>query len=315
MKIVVTEPLHMADGVRSALERLGTVAYGPFNSAALARELPDCNVLVLRLGHYLDGHLLGLAPQLHFVVTATTGLDHIDLSAAQARGIRVISLRDCPDAIRDVSATAEHSWALLLALLRRIPPAAAHVREGGWNRDLFFGAQLRGKQLGILGHGRIGSMVARYGHAFGMKVVAHDVDPERIVPPAIPAALEEVVRTSDILSLHVTASAENRHFVGRRLIASMKPGAVIVNTARGAILDEAAVAEAVAAGRLAGVAVDVIEGEETSRVDASPLLASLRAGHNVLVTPHIGGATFESIAQAEAAVVQILSAAMDGARS
>jgi D-3-phosphoglycerate dehydrogenase len=314
MKIVVAEPLHMAAGVKSALERLGTVAYGPFDRAALARELPACNVLMLRLAHYLDGSLLDLAPQLRFVVTATTGLDHIDLSAAEARGIRVISLRDCPGAIRDVSATAEHTWALLLALLRNIPSAAAHVQNGGWNRDLFFGAQLRGKQLGILGHGRIGSMVARYGGAFGMKVVAYDTRPDQVVPPTTPATLEDVVRTSDVLSVHVTASDENLHLIDRTLVAAMKPGAVIVNTARGSIMDEAAVSEAVVSGCLAGVAVDVVDGEEAGRVDASPLLACLRAGHNVLITPHIGGATIESIAQAEAAVVQVLSAAVDRTR-
>jgi D-3-phosphoglycerate dehydrogenase len=314
MKIVVAEPLHMAAGVKSSLERLGTVAYGPFDRAALARELTACNILVLRLGHYLGADLLDLAPQLRFVVTATTGLDHIDLSAAQGRGVRVISLRDCPDAIRDVSATAEHTWGLLLALLRRIPSAATHVQEGGWNRDLFFGAQLRGKQLAILGYGRIGSMVAHYGEAFGMKVVAYDIRPESIVPPATPVALKDVVRTSDVISVHVTASAENRHFISRTLIASMKPGAVIVNTARGSIVDETALSEAVASGRLAGAAVDVVDGEEADRVEASPLLTCLRAGHNVLITPHIGGATIESVAQAEGAVVKELSAALDAVR-
>lgn len=304
MKIVVTEPLHLAEEVKQALAALGSVVYGPFDDTALALELADCDAMMVRLGRHIGRPLLAAAPNLRFILTATTGLDHIDLAAARAASVRVISLRDCPDAIRDVSATAEHCLGLLLALIRNTPAAAAHVLAGGWDRDRFWGTQLRGKRLGIIGYGRIGAMVARYAAAFGMEIVACDQIPEKVAAPALAVSFEELLRSADIVSLHVTALPENRHLIDRAAIARLKQGAVLVNTARGAVVDETALAEGLASGRLRGVAVDVLAGEEHGDIAESPLLAAARAGHNVLITPHIGGATRESIAQTETALIE-----------
>ena len=303
MKVVVAEPQLMSEETKSALASLGRVAYGPFETEALVHQLGDCEVLVVRLGHYIGGDLIHRAPKLRYVVSATTGLDHIDLAAAQAAGVRVVSLRDCRDAIQDVSATAEHTWGLLLALVRNTHAAAGHVLAGGWERNRFWGSQLRGRLLGIVGHGRIGAMVAHYGAAFGMEVVACDTEPARIVEPAKPLPLLEVIRASDAISIHVAAIPANRHLIDRALIAEMKRGAVLVNTARGSIVDEAALAEAVASGLVTGAAVDVLTGEERGDIESSPLLRCARAGHNVLITPHIGGATREAIARTEGEVV------------
>ncbi len=310
MKIVVTEPLHMAEEAKAALAALGTVTYGPLDDATLQAELTDTDVLMVRLGRHIGEPLLQAAPNLRFVVTATTGLDHIDLDAARRRGIRVVSLRDCPGAIKDVSATAEHCLGLILALVRGTVPAAAHVTEGGWDRDRFFGRQLRGKRLGIIGYGRIGALLARYADALGMEVVAHDRDEAGIAAPASSMPLDELLGTSDIVSIHVTADPDNRHLLDDAAIARMRRGAFVINTARGSLVDETALAAAVASGQLAGVAVDVLEGEEMHATGASPLLGAARAGHNVLITPHIGGATFEAIRQAECAVIDVLAGAL-----
>jgi D-3-phosphoglycerate dehydrogenase len=245
---------------------------------------------------------------LRFLVTATTGLDHVDREAVDCGGIRLVCLRDCPGAITDVSATAEHCLGLMLALVRRTMPAAQHVLAGGFDRNPFFGRQMRGKRIGIIGYGRIGALMGGYAHALGMEVVAHDRDPARIVPPAQAIQLAELIRTSDIVSIHVTADPGNRHLLGKAEVAGMKRGAYVLNTARGSLADEAPLADAVAAGHLAGVAVDVIDGEERGEQAASPLLAAARSGHNVIVTPHIGGATFEAIRQAECAVIEVLRA-------
>jgi D-3-phosphoglycerate dehydrogenase len=302
MKIVVTEPLRISTEVKQRLAALGEVAYGPFDDRSLRRELADCDVLMVRLGRRIDGDLLAEAPRLRFILTATTGLDHIDLDAARAN-VRVISLRDCPAAIMDVSATAEHSWGLLLALVRRIPAAAADVLSGGWDRDRFWGTELKGKQLGIVGYGRIGKMVAGYAAAFGMDVVACDRHPAKVCSPAAPVTFAELLEESDIVSVHVTASPENRHLFDEAALTRFKPGAFLINTARGSLVDEQALAKLVGSGRLAGVAVDVLDGEGQKSLESSPLLACARAGYNVVITPHIGGATTAAIARSEGAVV------------
>jgi D-3-phosphoglycerate dehydrogenase len=304
MKIVVTEPLHLAERVKQTLAELGSVVYGPFDDRALARELPDCQVLMVRLGRHVGDAIFSAAPRLRYILTATTGLDHVDLDAAKAASVQVISLRDCPGEILDVSATAEHCFGLLLALLRHTPAAAAHVLEGGWDRDRFWGTQLKGKCLGVIGYGRIGAMVARYAASFGMDVIACDKTPTKINPPAKPVSFDEILRHADVVSVHVTATPENRNLIDRAAVARLKRGAVLINTARGSVVDEAALADAVRRGQLLGVAVDVLAGEEHGEVSDSPLLAAAREGCNVLITPHIGGATLESIARTETALVE-----------
>lgn len=312
-KIVVTEPVLMDEEVRSVLSAIGDVTWGPFRNGELEGAIADCEVLMVRLGRYIGQTLLARAPKLQFIVTATTGLDHIDLRTAQGAGVRVISLRDCPEAIKDISATAEHTIGLLLALLRHTPAAAAHVLAGGWDRDRFWGTQLRGKRCGIIGYGRVGAMVAKYAAAFGMDVVAHDKIPEKVEPPAHLVGFEELIESSDVVSIHATANSENRHLVDKEVVKRLKRGAVLVNTARGSLVDEAALAEAVSAGNLLGVAIDVLEGEEGDDLRLSPLLACARVGHNVVITPHIGGATIESIKQAEGVVVKYLQALLTSA--
>lgn len=304
MKIVVTEPLHLAEAVKQSLGALGRVVYGPFDDRAFAGELAGCDVLMVRLGRHIGPSLFAAAPNLRFILTATTGLDHLDLDAARAASVRVVSLRDCPQAIMDVSATAEHCIGLLLALMRHTPAAAAHVLAGGWDRDLFWGTQLKGKRLGVIGYGRIGAMVAGYAASFGMNAVAYDNMPEKIGPPATSVSLDELLQSSDVVSVHVTATPENRHLIDRAAIAKLKRGAVLINTARGSLVDEAALAEAVESGQILGVATDVLAGEEHGDVAHSPLLAFARAGHNVLITPHIGGATREAIARTETVLVE-----------
>jgi D-3-phosphoglycerate dehydrogenase len=311
MKIVVTEPEFMSEDLKVHLAGLGAVSFGPFDDRTLGGELALAEVLMVRLGRFIDFSVFTRAPKLRFVVTATTGLDHIDMSGAITAGVRVISLRDCPKAIKNVSATAEHTIGLMLALMRHIPSAAAHVLNGGWDRTLFWGSQVRGKRLGIIGHGRIGSLVARAASGLGMKVVAYDYNAQAVFEPALAVSFDELIETSDVVSIHVTSSQDNRNLaLDKDAIRRLKEGVFLINTARGRLIDEEAVSAGVRSGHLAGVAADVLAGEERGDGKFSPLLKCARAGYNVLITPHIGGATYESIAQAEAAVVDVLAAAL-----
>jgi len=315
MKIVVTEPQFMSEPVRASLTRLGQVSFGPFDDRSFEHAIAHAKVLVVRLGRLIDAAVFAKASGLRFVVTAATGLDHIDLDAAKAAGVRVISLRDCPESVRDVSATAEHTIGLMLALLRHIPSSASHVLAGGWDRTRFWGSQVRGKRLGIIGYGRVGSMVAQSAAGLGMRVVAFDSDPQLICAPAEPVTFEELLQTSDIVSIHATSAPENRHLLDRKAIERLKAGGVLINTARGHLIDEIALAAAIRSGNLAGVAADVLDGEERGGAQFSPLLACARAGYNVLITPHIGGAAYEAIARAEAAVVDMLETELKSSRA
>jgi D-3-phosphoglycerate dehydrogenase len=310
MKIVVTEPEFMSEDLKTHLERLGETSFGPFDDRMFREELARAEVLMVRLGRLIDAAVLAQAPKLRFLVSATTGLDHIDLEETKIAGVRVISLRDCPDAIRDVSATAEHTVALMLALMRNIPSAAAHVLDGGWDRTQFFGSQVRSKRFGIIGYGRVGSLVAQAATGLGMRVVAFDRNAQAIRDPAAAVSFNELLETSDVVSVHATSAPQNKNLLDREAVRRLKEGAFLINTARGQLIDELAVSAALRSGHLAGVAADVLDGEERGDAKSSPLLSCARAGYNVLITPHIGGATYESIVQTEAAVVDVLAGAL-----
>ena len=300
-RILNAEPDRYSSRARATLDEVADVTEEALDRDALLRALPEYDALIVRLGHQVDASLLAAGPQLRVVATATTGLDHIDLEAAKDNGVEVLSLRGESDFLRGVVATAEHTWALLLALLRRIPLASAAVKKGRWDRDAFRGQELDGKRLGIVGLGRIGEQVARYGQAFGMEVCAYDSYRE-VWPSDLTrmSTLEALLESSDVLAIHVPSNEDTRGMFGRRELSLLPTGAVIVNTARGAVLDGAAVVDSVTSGRLAGAAVDVVEGETSADgVGSDPLVLAARATDRILVTPHIGGATFESMEKTE----------------
>ena len=234
-------------------------------------------------------------------MSATTGLDHIDTGAASERGIAVLSLQGETEFLRTVAATAEHTWALLLSLLRRVVPAAVSVREGEWDRDRFRGGELSGKRLGVLGLGRIGLKVAAYGQAFGMDVTAFDPYVSEW-PSEIRRAptLEKLLGDADVLSIHIPLNAETSGLLRRERLALLPPGALLVNTSRGEIIDEAALAYDLERKHLGGAALDTICNERDAQLrEGSPLMALARTDDYLLITPHIGGATKESMARTE----------------
>ena len=160
-RILNAEPDRYSPRARAALEEVGDVTEQQLDRDGLARALPGYDALIVRRGHRIDAALMDAAPRLRAIATATTGLDHVDLKAARDRGVEVLSLRGESEFLRSTAATAEHTWALLLALTRRVPAAVAAVRRGEWDRDAFRGRELEGKRLGVIGLGRIGERVAR----------------------------------------------------------------------------------------------------------------------------------------------------------
>jgi len=272
-------------------------------SADLPAALRDgrYEALFVRLGTPVSAATVADAPDLRLIVTPTTGLDHLDVTGLTAAGIRVLSLRDARTAITGVHATAELTWALLLACMRHLPRAAADVTAGHWRRQRFLGTELSGRTIGIVGHGRLGRRVAGYARAFGMQVLVHDVDPDALLDldagtRAVDA--DTLLRSADVVSLHLPLDDTTRGWLDAGRVGQLRDGAVVINTARGELVDEAALAQALAAGRLGGVAVDVLADDATwgSQTGDSPLLELLGTEANLVVTPHIGGWARDAVA-------------------
>jgi glyoxylate reductase len=258
---------------------------GPLPAATLRMELAGCQGLICLLSDRIDRALLDAAPGLEFVSSMSVGVDHIDVNALSERGIPV---GNTPGVL--VETTADTAFALLLAAARRIAEADRCVRNGDWTTanawapEFFTGKDVSGATLGIVGLGEIGQAVARRAAGFGMQVLAWNRAPRQL-PGIEMVALEELLARSDFVSVHVALAAGTRNLLDAGKIALMKPGAVLVNTARGGIVDEQALAAALAGGRLSAAGIDVFEREPVAA--DNPLLHL----PNVVVTPHIGSAT------------------------
>ena len=307
VRILNVEPQGYSPKARGILGTLGEVTEKSLDRAGLLEAVGECEVLIARFGHRMDRELFAAALRLRVLVSATTGLDHIDLEAAAAHGVTVLSLQGETEFLEELSATAELAWGLLLSLLRRIPQASQSVKEGGWDRDAFRGNELRGKRLGILGLGRLGRMVAEYGRAFGMSVAAYDPFasdwPKGV---ELRSAAEDLMRDTQVLSIHVPLNDETRGMIDATMLARLPEGAVLINTSRGAVVDEAALLEALGSGRLAGAGLDVV-ADELCGGPSQALLAHARDHDNLIITPHMGGATVESMEKAEVFMAQKLA--------
>lgn len=302
VRLLNLEPESYSPEAKAVLQEFAVVEEQALPPHELALKIGEYHGVIVRLGYSIGAEVLANKGKLMVIGTPTTGLDHIDMAEAERRGVQVISLRGEGKFLDTVHATAEHTLAMTLALLRRIPWAHESVLEGAWNRDLFRGHELFGKRLGIVGLGRLGKMVASYGIALGMKVLAFDVH-EKISQPGMEMVPKErLFKESHVISLHVPLNPQTVKLVGEKELAWMKPEAVLINTSRGAVVDEEALLTALEKGRIAGAALDVLcreprIGEPWEELPA--LVRYAKKNKNLLLTPHLGGATYESMAQTE----------------
>ncbi len=270
------------------LDGIADVCHVAAEPVVVAAALVDADAMLdASMKVRITNAMVAAAPRLRMISCATTGSDHIERDELNARGVSVRTLKEDPDVLRSITPAAELSWALLMACARKLCPAVAHTRDGQWVREEFPGTMLNGKHLGLIGCGRIGGWMSRYAQAFGMTVSAFD--PHRAVFPdgVSQASLEQVMANSDFISVHVHLSNDTRGMVSRELFARVRSGAVFINTSRGAIVDEAALLEALESGRLGGAGLDVLEGEPA--IAEHPLIAYTRRRDNLLITPHCGG--------------------------
>jgi len=304
--IVCAADLGHLPATRRLLESVGQVRYVDAAPESLREALPRADAYFASMHVRITGEMIAQAPRLRAIATPSTGLDHIDLEAAQARGIAVLGLKDDRKLLDRITATAELAWALLLGCARRFPEAMAAVRQGRWARDAVRGHQIAYKTLGILGCGRLGTMMADYGRAFRMKVLGCDLRPIDL-PGVEQVSFDRLLRESDVLTIHIHLTDQNRGLIGRDELSAMKPGSILINTSRGAIIDEAALLDALENGPLAAAGLDVIEGEWREDIAEHPLMVYARTHHNLIITPHVGGVTYEAQEMAYNATAQNLA--------
>ena len=293
LKVVLTRRL--PDAVETRMRELFDAELNltdrPFDRAALEAAVDRADVLVPTITDAIDAGLIGKAgPRLKMIANFGAGVDHIDVEAAVGRGLVVTNT---PGVLTED--TADLTMTLILAVSRRIVEGAAVVQEGrfeGWSPTWMTGRKLWGKRLGIVGMGRIGQALARRARAFGMQVHYHNRKPvPEMVAEELGATwwddLDQMLARMDLISLNCPATRETHHLLDARRLGLLRPEAILVNTARGELIDEAALAEAVAKGRVAGVGLDVFEQE--------PKVHPGLLGHaNVVLLPHLGSATIEA---------------------
>jgi D-3-phosphoglycerate dehydrogenase len=298
-RILILEPNGYSPRALDILRSVATLEKNTFTAEELPAKLANYEVLIVRLGYRIDREFLAQAKNLKVIVSPTTGLNHIDLEATQDSGITVLSLKGETDFLNSVTATAEHTWGLLLALIRHLPTSVEDVRNGQWRRDLFKGNEVSGKTLGIIGCGRLGRHVARYAEAFGMRVIVNDV---RQIDGYTQMPLDDLLKQADIISVHASYHEGTHHLLNAEKFALTKQGVLLINTSRGEIIDEAALLAGLQSGTVGGAALDVLSGENSGQADwleHDPLVAYAKTHRNLLITPHVGGATAESMEKTE----------------
>src|SRR4051794_3681053 len=270
---------------------------------ALLAALADSDALLVRSATKVDAEALAAGARLKVVARAGVGLDNIDVPAATARGVMVVN---APTS--NIVSAAEHAIALLLATARRIPAADASLRAGQWKRSSFTGVELNGKTVGVIGLGKIGQLVAQRLDAFGAHLVAHDpyIAPARAAQLGIELLpLEDLLQLADIITIHLPKTPETLGLIGKDQLALTKPGVLIVNAARGGLVDEDALAEGVRSGHVGGAGIDVYVEEPTT---SSPLFELPQ----IVVTPHLGASTEEAQDRAGTDVARSVSLALAG---
>lgn len=301
-RVVVAESIAEA-GIESLRETCDVDVAVGIEREALVDRLADANAIIVRSATIVDAEMIAAAPDLAVIGRAGIGVDNIDVDAATDAGVLVVN---APNA--NTISAAEHTMAILLAQARRVPEADASLRSGRWERKQLQGVELHGKALGILGLGKIGTLVAQRAAAFGMRVMVYDpfIGDDRARRLGVERAdLASVLATADFVTIHLPLTRETEGLIDAAALSGMKPTARIINVARGGIVDEHALADAVKTGRIGGAAIDVFEVEP---VTDSPLFGLPQ----VVVTPHLGASTREAQDKAGTAVAEAVARALRG---
>ena len=291
MKIICITQVKHLDGVYDLLEKFGNITYVPdITKEELKSTLFETKTKYLftnpnKQSFILDEEVLKDS-NIKVINTCSTGTNHIDMKYCKENNIEVWHLAKDYELINQLPSTAEHAFGLMLSLIRKIPMSFHSVRDGNWDYEPYIGRQLKGLTVGIIGYGRLGKMMETYCHAFGMTVKIHD-------PYEGYDDLDLVLRESDVISLHVHVTGKTVGMINGKTISKMEKKPYLINTSRGEVVYEKKVIEAIEEGKLSGYATDVITDEFGNIHNSKLIEFSMNPTNNVIITPHVGGMTWE----------------------
>lgn len=306
MKILIAEPEDFSTEALKILSSFGSVTCQNISQNEIGKTLTDYDIVWIRLGLTIRASNIPQHPRCQIIVSGTTGLNHLDVNDLNLAGIKVLSLQGQTKFLESITATAEHTLALLLSLVRIIPAAHGSVLSGKWDRDSFKGHEVSGKTIGIIGYGRLGKIVANYCHALQMRILVYD--------PFVPdiekrykqvTSMEYLLGNIDYLTLHIPLNQETKKIADNNFFSLLRQGAYLINTSRGELIDENALLSVLENGKLAGAALDVLCDEEFF-VQENRLVQYARKHNNLLLTPHVGGCTWESMSKCELFMAEML---------
>lgn len=257
------------------------------------------DIIIMRLGYELTTVMLTSQPTLKYVVSATTGHNHLNEIELEARGIKLISLKGEDEFLNNIQSTSEHVWALLLNICKKITKANKILYSGKWQRDDLKGYELNSKTLGVIGYGRLGKRVVKYGEAFSMSIKTYDINSERHKQSNYKIDLKSLIQFSDVIILLIDFKESNRNFFNREMFSLMKNNSIFINCSRGECVDESALLEYLKSDKMFGCGLDVFDQDSSwNRWPKDHAIINLsREKENIVITPHIGGYSDFSIEQ------------------
>ena len=300
MKILITENKDFSKEALKILESIEDVEIisKNLNKEELKKYAKDVDVIWIRLKNYIDKEILENT-KIKYIVTATTGLNCIDLQYTKKKRIKVLSLKGEEKFLQNVRATPEFTITCILALLRNIKNASNAVDDYNWNRDYFKGNEIYGKTIGIIGYGRVGRIVARYLKCFGANILVCEKKEKRMPKYIKKVTLDEIFKKSDIVTLHVNYEEENINMINQKLFDLIDKPIYFINTARGELVNEQDLIQAIKENKVIKAAVDVLNHEARNKIKNNKLLKFAIDSNRVLITPHLGGCTKESMEKTE----------------
>jgi D-3-phosphoglycerate dehydrogenase / 2-oxoglutarate reductase len=260
------------------------------------KEAPSYNAVLVRFNTKVTSTLMGKNSKIKAILSPTTGLDHIDLKAAQKMNIKIFHLKGESEFLKKISGTAELTIGLMLSSIRKIPSCFEAVKNNEWGTERFRGNEVSEKTIGIIGYGRLGSKVSKVAMSLNMNVIFYDpYISDSPIWAVKKETLKEVLSKSDILSIHVPLDKTTNQMIGFNEVKLMKKGMVLINTSRGAVISSDALIFGLQSGKIAAAGLDVLENESLVSISGNKLIEYAKEYDNLLITSHIGGATYESV--------------------